>query len=177
MSKKSFVLQSQGFTLIELIVVFSIMAILAVVGIASFVSYSRSQALTTTVADIKTILGSARSYTASQVSTQCPSGQFGGYQVRFCTTYVSNTKQVCGQCSVNTDYELDPICNGAVTFPSLQKKQLPPNVRVYGNQCQSVLFNPISSSVTGATTLTVEYNVPGYVKSNTILISASGDIQ
>lgn len=177
--KQTAALQNQkGFTLIELIVVFSIMSILALIGIAGFVSYSRTQALSNTVADIKTILSSARSYTGSQVSTTCPSGEtFNGYQVRFCTTYAGGTKQVCGQCSANADYELDLVCNNTVIYPSVVTKRIPSGIRVDGTVCQYFQFNPISSSVVGSGSITVEYNIPGYVKTQTISVTSAGLVQ
>lgn len=178
MKAAAFLRKENGFTLIELIVVFSIMSILALIGIAGFVNYSRVQALNSAVADIKTMLSSARSYTGSQVSTQCAAGQqFGGYQVRFCTTYSGGNKQSCGQCTAGVDYELDVICNNTVSFPSVQTKKFPPGVRVNANVCQSFQFNPISSSVTGAGNFTVQFNITGYVKSQTISVTSSGLIQ
>ena len=178
MKHTSTVLNQKGFTLIELIVVFSVMSILALIGIAGFVTYSRIQALNNAVADIKTLLSSARSYTSSQVSTTCPSGQtFTGYQVRFCTTYSGNTKQVCGQCSAKADYELDLVCNNTIVYPSVVTKQLPSGVRVNGSLCQYFQFNPISSSVVGAGSVTVQYNITGYVKSQTVSVSSAGLVQ
>ncbi|HEX8965763.1 MAG TPA: type II secretion system protein [Patescibacteria group bacterium] len=178
MKHTAFSHNQKGFTLIELIVVFSIMSILALIGIAGFVTYSRVQALNNAVADIKTILASARSYTGSQVSTTCPSGQsFTGYQVRFCTTYSGSTKQVCGQCSANADYELDLVCNNTIVYPSVVTKRLPAGVRVNGTLCQNFQFNPISSSVVGSGNIIVQYNITGYVKSQTISVTSAGLIQ
>lgn len=179
MKQTAFLHNQKGFTLIELIVVFSIMSILALIGIAGFVSYSRTQTLNNTVADIKTLLASARSYTSSQVSTNCPSGEtFTGYQVRFCTTYSGSTKQVCGQCSAKADYELDLVCNNTVVYPSVVTKQLPASVQVVGSLCQYFQFNPISSAVVGAGSITVQYNVSGnIIKSQTISVSSAGLVQ
>jgi len=61
-------LKSQkGFTLIELIVVFTVMAILSTVGTISFVSYSRVQTLTQTTNDLVQTLNTAKSLSGAQL--------------------------------------------------------------------------------------------------------------
>lgn len=57
----------KGFTLIELIIVFTVLSMLSVVGIASFVDYTRSQTLVNDSNNIITVLGRARSDAQSQV--------------------------------------------------------------------------------------------------------------
>jgi prepilin-type N-terminal cleavage/methylation domain-containing protein len=59
----------KGFTLIELIVVFTVMAILATIGTASLVSYSRTQTLNQATSDLVQTLNTAKSLSASQVKT------------------------------------------------------------------------------------------------------------
>lgn len=59
----------KGFTLIELIVVFTVMAILSTIGVVSFVSYSRTQALNQTASDLVQTLNTAKSLSASQLKT------------------------------------------------------------------------------------------------------------
>ncbi|MGA2911509.1 MAG: prepilin-type N-terminal cleavage/methylation domain-containing protein [Candidatus Levyibacteriota bacterium] len=63
-----------GFTLIELIVVFTVMAILSTIGVASFVSYSRSQALNQTTSDLVQTLNTAKSLSAAQLKSLNRSG-------------------------------------------------------------------------------------------------------
>src|SRR5579872_2992923 len=68
-----------GFTLIELLIVFSIMTILLSVGVASFVAYSRSQSVDTTMKDFKQALFTARSRALSQLrDTACFANGFNG---------------------------------------------------------------------------------------------------
>lgn len=59
----------RGFTLIELVVVFTTIAILSTIGIASFVSYSRSQELNQTTSDLVQALNTAKSMSAAQLKT------------------------------------------------------------------------------------------------------------
>jgi prepilin-type N-terminal cleavage/methylation domain-containing protein len=71
-----------GFTLIEMIVVFSIIVILSAVGIVASVSYSRAQALAAAVENIKTILNQAKSYAQSQYKpSECNNGVLEKYRV------------------------------------------------------------------------------------------------
>jgi prepilin-type N-terminal cleavage/methylation domain-containing protein len=70
----------KGFTLIELIVVFTVMAILSTIGVASFVSYSRSQALNQTTSDLVQTLNTAKSLSASQLKTLSKNGKSWGCQ-------------------------------------------------------------------------------------------------
>ncbi len=72
---------SRGFTLIELIVVFSVISILSTVGIASFIDYSRSQSLQTSASNFAVILDLAKSRTSSQVKPSECLGSLNGYQV------------------------------------------------------------------------------------------------
>jgi prepilin-type N-terminal cleavage/methylation domain-containing protein len=59
----------KGFTLIELIVVFTVMAILSTIGVVSFVSYSRTQVINQVVSDLVQNLSMAKSLSASQLKT------------------------------------------------------------------------------------------------------------
>ena len=56
-----------GFTLLELIVVFSVIAIISTVGVVSFSNYNKSQELSQAVSDIVTLLNSAKSNSRSQI--------------------------------------------------------------------------------------------------------------
>ncbi len=72
---------SAGFTLLEIIVVFSVIAIIATVGIAAFVNYSKIQTLQTAYLDLKNTLSIAKSYSQSQLKpTEC-SNVLNGYEV------------------------------------------------------------------------------------------------
>ena len=71
----------KGFTLIELMVVFSILAVLSTIGVAAFVSFSRTQTLNAAASDIKSMLNLAKSRAYSQVKpsvTPCNTSQLDG---------------------------------------------------------------------------------------------------
>ena len=85
--------RQNGFTLIELIVVFTVIAILSTIGTVSFVSYSRTQTLNQATSDLVQTLNLAKSLSASQLKTPdingsgplvgCSSSQtLGGYGVQ-----------------------------------------------------------------------------------------------
>jgi prepilin-type N-terminal cleavage/methylation domain-containing protein len=94
-----------GFTLIELIVAFSIMAVLSVVGIASFVTYSRTQAVDNEVNQLVAALNKAKAKAQSQVNPCTGQRTLIGYRVQLST--VSNTHQlqaVCRQSGLPDNY-------------------------------------------------------------------------
>ncbi|MBI2622793.1 MAG: prepilin-type N-terminal cleavage/methylation domain-containing protein [Candidatus Levybacteria bacterium] len=100
-------MKNSGFTLIELIVVVSILAILSTLGIAAFVNYSRTQALNAAALDVVTMLQTAKSRAQSQIKPGgvCASSPLDGYKVVICP----------GGCPVRATeygYELNAVCAG-----------------------------------------------------------------
>ncbi len=74
----------KGFTLIELIIVISVAAVISVIGIAAFVSYSQSQSLNSSAADIANMFNVAKSRAASGVKPSippCSTQNLDGYRV------------------------------------------------------------------------------------------------
>ena len=63
-----------GFTLIELIVAFTVIAILSVVGVASFADYSKSQTILADRQKLISVLNTAKANASSQLkeTTDCP---------------------------------------------------------------------------------------------------------
>lgn len=103
-------LKNNGFTFIELIIVFTILTILGSIGIASFSNYSNSQQLRNTSADLVNLLQSARSGSLSQAQSSFCTAQnqsFAGYDVQFCSKTNLCTNN-------NYDYELDVVCTGSI---------------------------------------------------------------
>src|SRR5476651_1396207 len=102
---------SYGFTIIELLIVISIMMVISVVSIASFSSYNTTQKLTTTTLSLKNMLQYAKSQSLSQVNT-CPAGQtLTGYKVLACCQVSS-----CPVCLSTYDYEVDTVCSSCAVF-------------------------------------------------------------
>ena len=152
-------MRERGFTILELIVVFAIIAILSTVGIAAFVSYGRTQALQTSVSEVSVLLNLAKSRSLSQIKPSvCASQILNGYQVVI---------------SLPDKYQMDVVCSG---FPyKIQGKTLPTNI-TFGNQTYplSYFFPIIVSGVqpgTGTIVLT------GYGQQKTITVTSIGGIQ
>ncbi|MEK7450905.1 MAG: prepilin-type N-terminal cleavage/methylation domain-containing protein [Patescibacteria group bacterium] len=113
-------MKNYGFTLIELVVAFSVIALLSTVGIASFVNYSRSQALTVSAKDLVNTLNLAKSRSLSQVlPSQCSGQSLVGYEVRLCISTQS--------CASGINYELNVVCSGSI-YSAIETKNLPVNI-------------------------------------------------
>lgn len=162
-----------GFTMIELLVVFSIIAIISSVGLAGFSSFSKEQTMKTTVDDIRAMLHSARSYTYSQLNSCGNSQQFSGYQVVFCKT----NKGSCSTCLGTNDYELDILCNGSPYNSPIQSKKLPANITVTAAVCKSYTFQPITNTVVSSDNQNVTVSYNGSSFSKIISVSQLGIVQ
>lgn len=197
---KSFTTHSPqaGFTLVELIVVFSITTVLASIGFASFVTYSRQQTLNTAVADAKLLLQTARSETLAQVNApsycygggqgcQCQANQpFGGYEVNFCCAS-GTSSQMCAttNCLNNADkaehYELAIVCGGNRYL--VDSKDYPVQVTTSQNNAATTvrrfLFVPLTGLVDGLTagTGSVTLIMSQFNLSKAISVSSTGVIQ
>lgn len=149
-----------GFTLIELSVVISILSILTTLGIASFVNYSRSQALQTAVSDLTTSLNLAKSRALSQVKPeQCSAQSLDGYKI-----VVSSN---------SGSYDLDAVCAGN-TY-KIQTTVFDKNISVSseGTTSTSFFFPVISGPVTGFGSIVLT----GFGKSKTITVDQVGVVR
>lgn len=168
MRKKTvlFNLRSRGFTLIELIVVFSVIAIISTIGVAAFVGYSRTQTLNQAAIDLATNLNTAKSRASSQIkpSAQCTSATvLNGYSV-----------------TVNTSartYSLNVVCSG-ITF-ALTTTTLPTGISFNSGSATppttttNVFFAILTSTVTGTGNIVLA----GYSQTKVITIDSLGVIQ
>lgn len=183
-----------GFTLIELIVVFSIITILSSVGIAGFVTFSRSQTVDTYMKEFKTTLLTARSRALSQLRDQtCFSSGFNsqgyelqGYQVVACCSF----GPLCFNqtCHDNTNsYELQavygyPDGTGRTTQTCSGKKFADPNVRIDSSSKTTATYF-FFASVTGAVTTNAasgklsQISFTGYSITKLATVSATGVVQ
>lgn len=122
----------RGFTLIELIVVFSTIAFLSIIGIASYRTYSESQILESLAQDFVTTVQLAKSRANSQVKPPVCVGQLDGYSV-----VISNVNQ----------YVLNVVCSGN-SFP-LQTTALPNNIQFSQDALGTIFFAIITGAVSG----------------------------
>lgn len=158
--RRKTVVSQKGFTLLELIVVFSVIAILSTIGIASFVSYSRQQSLQAAVYDLTTILNLARSRAYSQVKpSECAGQTLQGYRVTISTS--------------SNSYALEVVCSGF--YYSQEQKSLLQPITFNATQTSSTMFffPVVKGGVIGAGKIAVT----GYGKTQTITVNAAGDIR
>lgn len=183
----------KGFTLIELIIVFSIMVILSSIGFASLVTYSHSQSIDTTMKDFKTTLFTARSRALSQLrDSSCFSSGFSGqgyelegYQVVACCSFGSLClSQQCND--VTNSYELQAVYansdgTGRTAETCQAKKFSDPNISIDSSSKTTATYF-FFASVTGAVTTNAtsglsQLSITGYGYTKIATVSATGVIQ
>jgi len=141
-----------GFTLIELIVVFSIFSILSALGLASFVTYSRAQAVTTERNNLIQTLNVAKSRAQSQVKPST------------CTTLVGYSVVLD---TANERYTLNALCKP--TNQTVSTTNFAQNIDLYSANPSTYAFPVLTG---GATTGTIV--IRGYGISQTITVNANG---
>ncbi len=165
---KLLIINSKGFTLIELIVVFSVVAILSTIGISAFVNYSHIQTLQSANNDVKRIVNLAKSRSLSQVSRSCGTNrQLNGYEVRICGLPTST-------CISNADFELDIKCGGIIVSPSVEVRKLPQGISFDTNRTSSSFFFPI---LTGGVAGNGVIVLSGFGGEKTITIDSIGNVR
>lgn len=171
---------SNGFSLIELLVVFATMALLAMTGIGSFVSYSRTQALNQSTLDVVTMLNLAKARARTQVKpTQgfCdPSGtnlSLRGYVVQIETKNKYNLKVLCGiegqeqQYTIDTQY-VSKTSNTDNPIPYFHDESIG----------KSIMFKVLSGgvSILGSQDSTATIRIDAYGMCKKITVDANGRI-
>ncbi len=160
---------NSGFSLIELLVVFSLITIISGVGFASFVSYSRKQIITQSAGGIKEIIDLAKFNTLSSVKPLvCGSqDQLSSYKVVFCSNVLCSTP--------GADYEMLVMCGGNETV--IQSRKLPENVTVSNDGvsdiCGTIVFNIISGITQG---IPCQINVNGYGNQLRVSVDSTGHV-
>lgn len=146
----------QGFTLIEMLIVLSLIGTLTSLGIASYSSYNSTQVVLSASTNVEDLLAEAHSQAISQViPSSCGSNSLSGYQINV----TPNGQQ----------YTLSAICG----FTQVISTNSLPSQLSFGNGSNaSIIFN--ASTGTIATPATIQ--ITGFGKTHTISISTSGDI-
>lgn len=162
-NKQSLFKNKQGFTLIEFIVVLSILAIVSTLGIVAFANYSRIQALNAAASDVLVMLQTAKSRAQSQVKpASCITPPLVGYQI------------IISSASI---YRLEVVCGDARNVSPIEEKTLPVNISFSsGSLGSSFLFNILTGGVEGAVLGGTSFIINGYNQAKTITVYSDGRI-
>lgn len=152
--------------MIEMIVVFGIIAVLSTIAIAAFVNYNKTQVLQVAASNISAVLGLAKSSAISQVKPdQCnnPPQVLSGYEVDIDISGGSYTLVAdCGGTNQNNSNHY-----------TLQTYNLPKNI-TFGSSSQSTIFFPvIVNGVVGSGTI---YLNDAYGNQRTVVVDSIGGI-
>ena len=163
------IVSSAGFTLLELVVVFSVISILSTIGIASFVSYSNSQVLQGSVSDLISKIHLAQANAASQVkpSAYClPSDVLNGYGININTSPNGQG---------NYTYSMYVECN-ATAYTMGSSSSLPKGVQFESYPIVTTTNNIFFPVLTGGVAGSGMISLTGYNLSKCIIIDSSGVI-
>ena len=173
-SKKNNLCFSQsGFSLIELMVVFTLVAIISGMGFASFAGYSRRQTLSQAASDLKSIIDRAKFDALSSVkpASLCPGESLVGYKVVLC----SISPLTCLSSSNSPDYQLIGICASKDSL--VVAKKLPQNISIVTTNntttCSEISFNSLSNSVKGTPCV---IGMLGYSSPLTLSVDQAGNV-
>ena len=155
-------IKNEGFTLIELVISLTIIAVLSTIGIAAFVNQSRTSALQSGVSDFVSTLNVAKSRAMSQVKPSICVGDLEGYTV----TVVQ---------PATNSFKLYVNCGGN-DFP-ISAEKFPANVTFGTGNGEttsfSFFFSVLTNSVQGAGQVTIK----GYGSSKVVVVDSAGNIK
>lgn len=165
---------NSGFTLLELLVVFSLISIITGLGFASLVAYSRSQALNQVAADIKQVVETARFNSLSSVKpASCASTKLLSYIVNFCVNSNSN----CPLPLNNKGYQIQVACAGISPNATIYTKTLPTSGNFsFGpsSTCQNITFDSLTAAISGVSPSGCTLSLVGYTKTLPITVGSQG---
>lgn len=165
----------QGFTIIELLIVMSVLVFLAIPASVSYVSYNKAQQLNNAALEIKTMLLTAQSRAQSVVAppdqNSCNSNHaLQNYEVHFCGSGAT--------CQSGDDYDLYANCVGsAVVFITGEGRSLPTHSGITLSGAPStVTFAVLSGAVTSSSPLPVTITLSNGTAQRNIIIQKNGVI-
>jgi prepilin-type N-terminal cleavage/methylation domain-containing protein len=155
-----------GFTLIEILVAFSIVAVITGIGVTSFANISRRQIVYESVTNLKQSIDQARFNAVSGVKSPCgDSDELVSYRVRICEN------QSCT--GTNNNYRIEADCKSQVVLVS--QKQMPDAVTFQpaqtGSTCQYVTFNSVRAKASG---VPCSVRVKGYEHTINVTVGTQG---
>lgn len=173
--------REKGFTLIELIVAFSIVSILSVVGIASFVNYSRAQAVDAEAEHVIAGLNLAKAKAQSQVKPEgCDTSTDPSrhHTLKGYSFFVDNSNEtfrvqaLCVPPGGSVAQTFDITLEGA----SQIYHQVPSPIDITAST-SNIDFNVISGDVSTSATITLTGDWTGQTIVKTITVQSNGTIQ
>ncbi len=157
-----------GFTLIELLFVFSVFAVLSTIGVASFVTYSRTQTLSAATFDLSTMFNVAKSRASSQVKpSSCGVNVLDGYKVTICGLAQS-------ACPTVSMYQLRVICGTTETV--ISAKKLPSSIQFDSDVAKTTSVSYFFKTLTGGVDGSGKVTLRGYGNAKSVIIDTSGNI-
>lgn len=151
---------SQGFTFIELLIVFTVLVIVGTVGLASLINYSHSQEVASAALDLKTILQQTRSNAISQIKpSSCPTDLSDpsnnsvllGYEFDVCAGDAFGRPAACKN---TDDFEVNAKCDNGVGYVNITTRKYSSNLTI-SSTSRSYFFPVISAGVDNSGTVTV----------------------
>lgn len=146
----------KGFTLIELVLVFSVIGIITAIGISSFGSYNNSQQFETGLAEFSNFLSITRSKAISQVKPSVCTGTLEGYRVAVTIS--------------GSNYEQDVLCGGSVF--TLTRKKLPDQLTFMSGSIANISFDVSTGTVLSPGSIAIT----GFGKTKTVMVDKIGNI-
>lgn len=163
---ENFLQRPAGFTLVEIVLTFSIMSILSLFGASAYQSYNQNKTMDLAASEIQSVLELGKSRAKSQVKPEvasCSSVRpLYGYRVTFCP----------GGCTSTQSYNLSVVCGDTGQYSEQigQTYSLPANVTFSNSTQQEVTFKVLSNEIEGATSVSIS----GYGQSRTVSVSTTG---
>lgn len=156
--------KTNGFTLIEILLVFSIIAIISVASIFAYSSYNTKQQINNSSQDLLVLVHTAKAKAQAQISpSTCTSLQ--SYQVMRCGAGPS-----CQTVGANaTTYELQAVCNNGIV--AVDTKALAPNVTFTNGSSTTVSFNVLTGGASGGT-----FTITNGTTTRTVTVSSYGQV-
>ena len=164
--------KENGFTIIELLVVFSLMAFITSLGIVSFVSYSRAQSITQSVNQAKLIIQEAKFNALSSVKpSKTPDGTIIDCSVGTLTGYQVAVVLATGE------LKLFLLCSSSAQPIFLKTVKLADNITFESilTTCTIINFDSLTSQASGSP-LPCDLVIKGYNMQKKLTIDLGGNI-
>lgn len=159
MSKLPFKSNFLGYTLIEILVVVSIMSILFTVGYANYRDFARKQALTASARQLKSNVSLAREKATTGEKPESGCAVLLGYNIKFS----------------GTNYTLEAVCSDATI--TVKTINLPSNVTSSTPGTNPIFFKILSKGTNLSTDATITLTQSESGKTESIVVTPEGEVK